>query len=101
MANEKAKEFWGGALAVASLAPALIAGAVHGAYNAISGEGTFSEGFNETADKIVEGAEEFGTEHADDLTNAVVTTAKAVVTGVIVRQIPTGHPHTPHTPNQS
>ncbi len=93
MAGEKSKKFWSATLQTAAFLPALVGGTVHGAYNALTGDGSFNDGFNETADAIMEGADNFAQEHADDLTKAAVTIATTVAAGAANNAV--NHPHPP------
>ena len=70
--------FWGKAAQAVSFYPAAIAGIGKGIHNAATGNGTFSEGVEETVDKALESAEKFGDQHADKLTGAAISLGTAV-----------------------
>jgi hypothetical protein len=69
------KTFWGVVLAVASSVPAVSGGIIHGTYNALTDNGTFEEGFNETSSSIWDTASDFGDEHDKTLTNTAISAA--------------------------
>lgn len=74
-----ANKFWQGVCGLVACTPALIAGTVHGTVNALNGK-SFEEGFNETGEKVIERAMEFGDKHGDTITNGIIGAAAAWAT---------------------
>ena len=68
-------KFWGVVCGLASLPVAVAGGLVEGTYNAVTGNGTFSEGLEKRSGTIVDGAVELGEEHGDKITGAIITAA--------------------------
>jgi hypothetical protein len=85
------KTFWGGVLAIASSVPALGGGLIHGTINELTGQGSFEEGFNQTASAIWDTATDIGDEHGDKITAGVVTTIASALTGKALEHTPLKH----------
>ena len=69
---EEGSEFWGGVLAVGASPVAIAAGFAKGTFDAATGNGPFTEGFNATANPIVRGAKKFGQEHGPTITKGIL-----------------------------
>jgi hypothetical protein len=70
---------WGTTLKVISRPVAASAGLCKGAYNVISGHGTFGEGYADAEDKIIGSAEGFGDTHEKELTAAAFSLATTIL----------------------
>jgi hypothetical protein len=69
---EEGSEFWGDVLAVGASPVAITAGFAKGAFDAATGNGPFTDGFNATANPIVRGAKKFGHEHGPAITKGLL-----------------------------
>jgi hypothetical protein len=69
---EQGSEFWGDVIAVGASPVAIAAGFAKGAFDAATGNGPFSEGFNGTASPIIRGAKKFGSEHGPTITKGII-----------------------------
>ena len=69
---EQGSEFWGDVLAVGASPVAIAAGFTKGTYDAVTGNGAFSEGFNATASPIIRAAKDFGSEHGPTITKGII-----------------------------
>ena len=72
---ENKNEFWAKVSVVAVSPVAIAAGITKGAYDAVTYNGAYSEGFNAAAVPIMKAAREFGAEHGSIMTRGVVTGA--------------------------
>jgi hypothetical protein len=84
MANRS--QFWAAVSVLVTSPVAVAAGAAKGTYDAASGNGAFIEGFDQTARSVVGSAEEFGAEHGEVITRALVGGAAAAIGGRIVTE---------------
>jgi hypothetical protein len=89
----KSSKFWAGACAGLSVLPAAAAGAVKGTYDAATGNGKFSDSFNKTTERIIDAAEEFGSENGGNLTAAAIAVAARVGGGALDQGV--NHPRHP------
>jgi hypothetical protein len=85
MANKS--RFWAAACGTMSLPVAAVGGVLKGGYDALSGKGGFTDGAGQAADRIVEAAADFGADHGDALTGAVITVAARVGGGALDREV--------------
>lgn len=69
---EQGSEFWGDVLAVGASPVAIAAGFTRGTYDAVTGNGPFSTGFNATASPIIRAAKNFGSEHGPTITKGII-----------------------------
>jgi hypothetical protein len=88
-----ANKFWGNLLEGIFILPAAGAGLVKGTYNAATGNGTFSEGFEETGNAIIKGVGQFGDDHNDAITKKLVEGAAGALGGLAIKE---GWEHTHH-----
>lgn len=95
MVDDKNK-FWGKVCGILSVPVAGIAAIGNGVYKAASGEGTFTEGADEAAGKIIETAEEFGKNHGNTITNGLIRGAAIALGGTIANET-LKHPKHPST----
>ncbi len=72
---ENKNEFWADVSVLAVTPVAIAAGVTKGAYDAVTDNGAFAEGFSSTAGSIRQAARGFGDEHSKTITKAVVTGA--------------------------
>ncbi len=77
--------FWGTVTGIVATPVAVAVGTAKGAYDAASGNGSFSEGAEKTAGGMIKGAERFGEEHGDLITRGIITGAAAAVGGKLIR----------------
>ena len=78
--------FWGKTFALVTLPAAALAGTAKGTYNAVSGNGSFGDGFEETIDIMCNSAEEFGDKHADHINKTVIGMVGAVTANEIKKR---------------
>jgi hypothetical protein len=83
---EQSNEFWANVITVAASPVAIAAGIAKGSFDAVSGHGPFTEGFNGTAEPIIFGAKRFGSEHGPTITKGVIGGAATAIGGRIVSQ---------------
>jgi hypothetical protein len=84
--TEQPNEFWANVITVAVSPVAIAAGIAKGSFDAATGHGPFSEGFNGTAEPMIFGAKRFGTEHGPTITKGVIGGAATAIGGRIVSQ---------------
>ena len=76
---EQSNEFWANVITVAVSPVAIGVGIAKGSFDAATGHGGFSEGFNGTAEPIIFGAKRFGNEHGPTITKGVIGGAATAV----------------------
>jgi hypothetical protein len=81
---EQTDDFWANVLTVAATPVAIAVGVAKGSYDAATGSGPFTQGFNATAEPIVGGAKRFGAEHGPTITKGIVGGAATAVGARIV-----------------
>ena len=81
---EQTDDFWANVLTVAASPVAIAAGVAKGSYDAATGSGPFTEGFNATAAPIMGGAKRFGGEHGPTITKGIIGGAATAVGARIV-----------------
>ena len=86
LSDGKRSDFWAVASGAAVTPIAIVVGAAKGVYDAVSGSGPFSNGFEQTASSLVHIAEEFGAEHGETITNGLVSGAAAALGGRVVNE---------------
>ena len=79
-------KFWGVVGAMLSVPVAAASGVIKGAYDAVTGSGTFKDGYKGTSEAVIDGAERFGTEHSDTITHGIISGAALAVGGAAVRK---------------
>jgi hypothetical protein len=77
-------DFWANVITVAASPVAIAAGIAKGSYDAATGHGPFTEGFNRTAEPIIYGAKKFGTDHSSTITKGIIGGAATAIGGRIV-----------------
>ena len=83
---EQTNDFWPNVITVAVSPVAIAAGIAKGSYDAATGHGPFTKGFNETAEPIIFGAKKFGTDHGSTITKGVIGGAATAIGGRIVSE---------------
>jgi hypothetical protein len=81
---EQTNDFWANVITVAASPVAIAAGIARGSYDAATGSGPFTEGFNSTAEPIIFGAKKFGSEHGQTITRGIIGGAATAVGARIV-----------------
>jgi hypothetical protein len=81
---EQTNDFWANVITVAASPVAIAAGIARGSYDAATGSGAFTEGFNATAEPIIFGAKKFGSEHGQTITRGIIGGAATAVGARIV-----------------
>jgi hypothetical protein len=76
---EQTNDFWANVITVAASPVAIAAGIARGSYDAATGSGPFTEGFNATAEPIIFGAKKFGSEHGPTITKGIIGGAATAV----------------------
>ena len=84
MANRS--QFWAAVSVVAASPVAIAAGTAKGTYDAASGNGAFSQGFEATSKSVIDAAENFGAEHGEFITRGLIGGAAAALGGRIVSE---------------
>jgi hypothetical protein len=82
--EEQSNDFWANVITVAVSPVAIAAGIGKGSFDAATGHGPFSEGFNGTAEPIIFGAKRFGAEHGPTITKGVIGGAATAVGARII-----------------
>jgi hypothetical protein len=82
--TKDSNDFWANVVTVAVSPVAIAAGIAKGSYDAATGHGPFTEGFNGTAEPIIYGAKRFGTEHSSTITKGIIGGAATAIGGRIV-----------------
>jgi hypothetical protein len=85
--NEKSNPFWADVSVLAATPVAIAAGVTKGAYDAVTDNGPFVDGFSSTAGSIRKAARGFGEEHSGTITKAVVTGAAGALGARILRAV--------------
>jgi hypothetical protein len=81
---EQTNDFWANVITVAASPVAIAAGVAKGSFDAATGNGPFTEGFNATAEPIIFGAKKFGAEHGPAITKGIIGGAATAVGARIV-----------------
>jgi hypothetical protein len=81
---EQTNDFWANVLTVAATPVAVAAGVAKGSYDAATGSGPFTEGFNATAEPIMGSAKKFGAEHGPTITKGIVGGAATAIGARII-----------------
>ena len=76
---EQTNDFWANVITVAASPVAIAAGIARGSYDAATGSGPFTEGFNATAEPIIFGAKKFGNDHGPTITKGIIGGAATAV----------------------
>jgi len=79
-------KFWGVVGALLSVPVAVASGVVKGAHDAVTGAGSFKDGYSGTSEAVIDGAERFGTEHSDTITRGIVSGAALAIGGAAVKK---------------
>jgi hypothetical protein len=85
--NENSNKFWADVSVLAATPVAIAAGVTKGAYDAVTDNGAFAEGFSSTAGGIRRAARGFGEEHSQTITKAVVTGAAGALGARLLRAV--------------
>jgi len=84
MASENA--FWGAVVAAVAFPAAVAAGFAKGTYDAVSGNGSFTEGCNQVVQPVMNTAELFGREHGEAITKGLIQGVTVALGGAIVKE---------------
>ena len=79
-------KFWGVVSAMLSVPVAVASGVIKGAHDAVTGGGTFKDGYNETSEAVIDRAERFGDDHSDTITHGIITGAALALGGAAVKK---------------
>lgn len=84
MATEDA--FWGTVISAVAFPAAVAAGLAKGTYDAATGNGSLTEGYNQMVRPIMNTAELFGREHGEAITKGLIQGATVALGGAIVNK---------------
>jgi hypothetical protein len=81
---EQPSGFWADFSMVAALPVAVTAGVAKGTFDAVTGNGAFEQGYENTSSRVVSEAKKFGGEHGSTITRGLLVGVTSAIGGRIV-----------------